>query len=421
MPDHLSEEQIKRYRTRQIPPGELFVVDDHISLCTECRERLASASDLRLAFLPTPSHSLAGSSDNASTGVGSHAAWLGEVDPRHLTYEQIETFVDGKASESEGEAVRRHVEFCSVCAGEIRDLSAFKAELAAPWDKTDADERGKSWAVFRTLWLSRPRVALALAMSAVIILVVAVEKSRLAPPREVPSKGSSKPDVGSSTPAGKETLSAHSSLIHAINALPPEEHAAVLEAASQQKIKSPDVLAELRGRQETLLGETAKGARFDLLAPVGEVVSEERPIFRWQPLANTSNYSLAIFDINLNPVQSSPPLQATQWKAVRPLKRGQIYLWQVTANLSHGKSVSSPIPPSPEAKFQVLDQKKADELTGFQKAHPEAHLALGIMYAQAGLLEQGEHELTNIPESDPDYKLAQNLLNSVQGIRHPRR
>ena len=420
MPDHLSEEQIERYRTRQIPPGELFVVDDHISLCTECRERLASASDLRPAFLPAPSHSLAGSRDNASTGVGLLAARLGRTDPGHLTYEQMEAFVDGKVSESEGEAVRGHVEFCSLCADELRDLSAFKTELV-PLDKIDAEEKGKWWAGFQAFWLTRSRVAIVLAMSFLIVLVVAVERPRLAPLQKVPSTGNTKPDAGNPYPVGTETLSAHSSLIRVINALPPEEQAAVLEAASQQKIKSPDVLAGLRGQHETLLGGTEKEVLFDLLAPVGEVVSEELPIFRWQSVASTSNYSVAIFDINLNPVQSSPPLQATQWKAAQPLKRGQIYLWQVTAHLRYGKSVSSPIPPSPEAKFQVLDQKKADELAGFQKAHPESHLAIGILCAQAGLLEQGEHELANVLEGDPDYKLAQNLSNSIQNIRHLRR
>jgi Tfp pilus assembly protein PilF len=96
-------------------------------------------------------------------------------------------------------------------------------------------------------------------------------------------------------------------------------------------------------------------------------------------------------------------------------------VWQVTASLSDGKSVSSPSPPSPEAKFRVLDQKKADELSHFQAAHSESHLALGILYAQAGILEQGEHELTQVKESDPDYRLAQNLLKSIEEIRHPQR
>jgi hypothetical protein len=120
-------------------------------------------------------------------------------------------------------------------------------------------------------------------------------------------------------------------------------------------------------------------------------------------------------------VQSSPPLRVTQWRAAQPLKRGQIYLWQITARLRNGNSVSSPIPPSPEARFQVLDQKKADELAGFREARPESHLAIGILCAQAGLLEQGEHELAGVLEGDPDYKLAQNLLNSIQKIRNPRR
>jgi len=66
-------------------------------------------------------------------------------------------------------------------------------------------------------------------------------------------------------------------------------------------------------------------------------------------------------------------------------------------------------------------QRKADEISQFQAVHPEAHFALGILYAEAGLLEQGEHELGQLPKGDPDYDLAQKLLKGIQEIRNPPR
>jgi hypothetical protein len=201
--------------------------------------------------------------------------------------------------------------------------------------------------------------------------------------------------------------------------LPAEEKSAVFEAISQQKIRPPDVLTELQGRPETLLGHQEQDARFEVLEPLAEVVSDVKPEFRWQPLAGAATYSVAIFDANVNPVQSSPPLGVARWTAARPLKRGQVYLWQVTAKLSDGKSVSAPKPPRPEARFRVLDQRQADELSQFKATYPEAHLALGILYARAGLLQLGENELKQISESHPEYRLAQNLLKSIQQIRNP--
>lgn len=44
---------------------------------------------------------------------------------------------------------------------------------------------------------------------------------------------------------------------------------------------------------------------------------------------------------------------------------------------------------------------------------------LGILYSEAGLPEQGEHELGQLPKGDPDYDLAQKLLKSIQKIRNP--
>jgi Putative zinc-finger len=411
MPDHLSAEQIALYRGRRIPPEELRHVDDHISQCAECRERLVSASELRAALQGAASLPLFGHArdvraplEAASRGThfqGKNAAHLPTApEGEHLSYEQLEAYVDGKMSDTDREIARAHLEFCPSCSDDFRDLNTFKLELA------DSKGQEGSWGAFIALWFSRRRLALTLTMAAVIVIAVGVQR-KLAPPHGLPPVGTT-----SSDSTGKETLSA-------INPLPPDERSAVLEAISQQKIKSSDVLADLRGTQQTLLGGSAEGARFDLLEPLGEAVLDVRPVFRWQPLAGATSYSVAIFDRNLKPVQSSPSLRATQWTAARPLKRGQIYLWQVTAKLGDAKSVNSPSPPSPEAKFRVLNREKTDELTQFKAIHPEAHLALGILYARAGLLQLGENEFKQIPESHPDYRLAQNLLKSIQQIRHP--
>jgi hypothetical protein len=237
----------------------------------------------------------------------------------------------------------------------------------------------------------------------------------------VPSAHNPKPAPVGEGPNGPETHIAGSEAdIRAINTLLAEQKRAVLEAISQQKINAPKVLAELQGQQQTLLGES-QGPRFEVLAPLGEVALSVRPHFRWQPVTGARSYSVAIFDEKLNPVESSGSLPATEWTPDKPLKRGQLYQWQVTAKLGGGKSVNAPSPPGPEAKFRVLDQKNADEIAHFQEANPESHIALGIVFAQAGLLGPGEDELELLPKTDPNYGLAQNLLKSIREIRHANR
>jgi hypothetical protein len=415
MPDHLSEEQIARYRGRRTPAEELLRVDDHISQCAECRERLASRNELRVALKGLDTRPLLGQQRNvrpAPLEAASRGTYLqdmsatsppGAPQAEHLTYEELEAYVDGKMSDADRGIAGAHLEFCQACSDDVRDLNTFKVDLA----NSKGQRKKSSWVALVALWLTPRRAALTLGMAAFVVLAVKVARWQSAPPRGVPSA-----EIANSNSTGKETLSA-------INALSPEEKSAVFEAISQQKIRLPDVLAELQGRPETLLGHQEQGARFEVLEPLAEVVSDVKPEFRWQLLAGAATYSVAIFDANLNPVQSSPPLGATRWTAARPLKRGQVYLWQVTAKLSDGKSVSAPKPPRPEARFRVLDQRKADELTQFKATHPEAHLALGILYARAGLLQLGENELKQISESQPEYRLAQNLLKSIQQIRNP--
>ncbi len=393
MPDHLSEAQIAHYRGRRLAPEELLRVDDHISQCADCRERLVSSSELRAAL--------------QSTLVADTSAAAVQTAPKneHLAYEELEAYVDERMSDAEMETTRAHLESCQSCSDDIRDLQTFKVELAS--SKQHLKEGW--WEAFLAMWLTRRRIAFALAMAAVIVLAVEVGKRQPAPPHGVPPSGTTE-----SNTTGTETLLAFKSLS-------AEEQAAILAVISQQSIKTPAVLAGLRGPKGTLLGGTSEGARFEVLQPLGEVALDVRPLFRWQPLAGAISYSVAIYDLNLNHVMSSRALGATQWSPDQPLQRGRIYLWQVTAKLSNGQRVSSPRPPSPEARFRVLDQTKADELLQFQAAHPAAHLALGILYAEAGLLEQGEHELGQLPKSDPDYDLAQKLLKSIQEIGTPTR
>jgi anti-sigma factor RsiW len=416
MPDHLSQQQIERYRERQVPPEELLQVDDHLSRCPACRAQLASSFDMRAASGGATSPRLAGSREDSAFPRAS-------LRPGHVTYEQLEAFIDGKATDAENEALRAHVDSCRVCAGELRDMSDFKAELTVSWKK-HPKAKEKWWVGLGALRLTPSRIALALVVSAAIVLAVAVERKSLslAPPRKTASVENAPTNAPSLNHARNERLTANlSSFEAAIDGLPPEERASALFAYSHQIIAAPEVLARLRGRQQTLLGESQPGRRFEVLAPLGELVSDTRPIFRWQSLTGATGYAVAIFDADLNPVQSSPTLLATQWTPNRPLKRGQVYQWQVTATLSDGNSLTSPSPPSPEAKFQVLDQEKADQLAQFQRAHAESYVALGILYAQAGLLEQGQHELQQVPRNDPDHDLAQNLLKSIREIRHLRR
>lgn len=386
MAAHLSEEQIAHYTTRRLAPEELLRVDDHISECANCRQRIASAAELRKAF-QDPREWDYGTDDQSY------------VDPKeHLTYEQLGAYVDGKTG-ADVATLRAHLEVCRRCSEEFRDLNTFKTELAS-----SKEQHAEGWwPRFVARWLTVRSVAFALGGCAVVVFAIAVGIRQMSFTKGGPST---------------ETATIQNPALAGIKELTPEQQIAIIEAVSNKKIETSEALQEFKGEQEVLLGQAEETLRFNVLTPVGQVVADDRPFFHWQPLAGAKSYSVAIFDANLNPVLSSPPLHTPDWTASHPLNRGQLYVWQVTAQVGNGKSVTAPKPPSPEAKFRVLDQKSADEIARFQKKHPESHLALGILYAQVGAREAGEQELRLIRGTDPNYALAQELLKSIQEIPH---
>ncbi len=112
MADHLDRNELERYRDRQLGARELLRIDRHLTACSECKEALTLQSDSRVA----------------AARIVSAAKQAGV----HLTYEQLEAFVDGKLSDAGRANVDAHVKACVPCARELADMQGFARELARP-------------------------------------------------------------------------------------------------------------------------------------------------------------------------------------------------------------------------------------------------------------------------------------------------
>jgi hypothetical protein len=120
----------------------------------------------------------------------------------------------------------------------------------------------------------------------------------------------------------------------------------------------------------------------------------------------------------LKRVAASGTLAATEWRPIRPLERGSIYSWQVTAR-SGSKKVVAPVPPAPEAWLKVLDQDTAEKLAHVKQAYPHSHLALGILDAKAGLVDEAEREFHALRITNPKSPIVESLLLSAKALRSP--
>lgn len=320
--------------------------------------------------------------------------------------EVVEKYLTGQLEPSERDDFEVHILECRKCLVLLETCEAARSDLAARAD-TIRQMPAEPVPALKWGWFTTPRIASLAGLAAVLVVGVFV----VARKGVIPVHPSGPNQVQS--PVGGSPASSNLAEFPEVAALSSDERQKIAAAVKNRRITYPPDIAELAGTRGVLRSESTQSDRFAVLYPVGEVVADPRPLFRWQALPGAAKYSVAVYDAKLNLLEKSPALRGTQWQANRPLSPGQIFRWQVTATASDGKSVIAPGPSNPEAKFRVLEPSKADFLEGFRKAHPEAHVVLGILAAEAGLLEMSENELKQVTNGSRDYELAQRLLQSL--------
>jgi hypothetical protein len=196
-----------------------------------------------------------------------------------------------------------------------------------------------------------------------------------------------------------------------LETLPPEHRARVRAALQAGVAEPPADLAELRGRAGVLMG-SPPAESFRLIEPLGTVTVSDRPAFRWSPLAGADAYTVAVADEDLRLVAQSPPVSGTEWTPATPLPRRRVYLWQVTARRG-AESATAPAPHAPPAKFRVVDEDTARLLDRVARERPDAHLVLGILYAQAGATAEAVRHLAQVPHSDRHATTARRTLEEL--------
>lgn len=451
MTGHLSPEQKGLYMKRALPPAELLAADDHLAACESCRRSLREglASDRELAAM------LGGLVSPEKTGA-------------HLTYEQLAAYVDHEAGAREREAIEGHLDICSLCKEEARDLFALKESLAAAPAQTVEPERraGRAAWSLAALWrtsalrLSGAAAVLLLALGLALWLLLKPEGTRqeivevnrtptpIASPAESPVAPTPAPEgrqeEGASdrptqtphvetvpTPApppesplivtalndgGARVTIDSRGRVQGLELLSAEDRRAVGSALLNRRIERPAALAGLEAKTGTLMGAPGGAATFDLKGPVGKVVRTDAPTFRWQPLEGAAHYTVNVYDSDFNKVASAGSLTGTEWTPAQGLARGRIYTWQVTA-VKDGQEITSPAPPAPEAKFRILDEAERRRLERAERQYAGSHLTLGVLYARAGLLDEAEQEFQALVEANPDSAPARELLKNVRALR----
>jgi hypothetical protein len=391
LPEHLSDKQLAAFRLRRLTPADLLAVDDHLAACEECRLKLPEAV--------------------VGRAFGALRAQLETGPPTHLTYEQMERYVDGGSDGVEREIAEAHLDACAGCADETADLAEFRAK-----GTPSVTPRPSYFTAPVRRWLLLPAAAVLVWGSTFLF-----QKRPVSEPTEQRTTA----EHASPSPAaislsledgGRRVTLDEQGHLKGLPALSAEQEASVRASLQTGQLETPPFLAGLVGEPGTLLGTTTEKDALRLVDPLGTAVETDQPTLRWRPLEGATSYTAAIFDARLNPVATSPAMTSTEWTVPKRLPRGQDYSWQVTA-LQDGREITAPAPPAPEARFRVLEESLAEEMRTARQAYAGSHLALGLLYARTGLVLEAERELGALAAANPQSSLARDLLKQLKAVR----
>lgn len=427
MTHHLSELQIKQLCVSALPEDELTAAAVHTAECQACDQRFIAELKRQRGSVPF-------------NFTLEPEFWFRN---EHLDFDQLVGLAENTFDEEMREIIDIHLSTCESCREDLRSFLGFREATAGEMKvsyglthyESHNDMRGAPW-VWQRLQRRPVYAVAAIVLVAVAVLIGVIALSRRSSPlqankQEQTNRDSERSPTISPTPAASVDDSAtvaklkdadgevtidKDGRITGLDEVSENSRQHVARAALSEQIVPADILRRLSGEPGGLRGNDDGPQGFRLLYPVRRVVTEAKPVFRWESLPGVSSYRVYVLDQEGRQVSQSeelPPTQ-TQWETPAPLRRGQVFSWVVTA-LVNGKKVVSPSASAPEMKFAVLSTADLQELNHLKKSN--SHLALGVFYARVGLLNEAEREFEGLVELNPQSELSRKLLQSVRSIK----
>ncbi len=438
---HLSIDEIERYGGQKMSPAELLLADNHLDGCDACFERLGEQQKI---------------SDKLMAASKAFSI-TDDVEVSHLAYEELAALVDHQLDDIDREIAESHLEYCLRCETELKDLRGLVAQMQrTPTPELTHINKPSFRGKFMDFW-QRPAFRIpALATLASVGIVVLAFLLLLPLRRENTELRAKIAELELHNDQLKEQATTIDNLQNEIATLREENirlsgndsagdlavielkdgesritldgqgHLAglqttpayeqvVKETLQSGRVKITTPLTGASGKSGTLMGDPTNPS-FRLRVPVNIVIESDRPLFEWQGLNDMATFKVTIFDENLNKIAESEPVNQNQWKVTSALRRGQTYIWQVRASANNQELVA-PSPGSPRVKFKVLEQAKLAEIENTKKTNGTSHLMMGILYADAGLLNDAEREFNALLRANPQSSVARRLLQSVKAAK----
>jgi hypothetical protein len=197
--------------------------------------------------------------------------------------------------------------------------------------------------------------------------------------------------------------------------LTADEQAIVDRAVATGEMPRSALADSLQVKTGALMGAGPSHVDFLPLGPLG-LTDNDQPTLTWTSLDTRGRavvYRVDVFDASYDRVARSEWLNGTTWTPERPLPAGRTYVWQVTARTG-GRDVTVPAPPQPEARFLITTPEQHDALAAMRSRANGSHLALAVLLANAGVVDEAARELALARSADPESPALQRLQDSLK-------
>jgi hypothetical protein len=328
----------------------------------------------------------------------------------HLNKQQVEAYQRRTLSPLELLTVDDHIASCPECRLRLAAGVSLSGALAAWEEVGESAGRPPSKPVVSGRWPVRGAIVAGLAACGAALLLAGIAFW--------PGSRAVEPPVELVDGAERVGLSPRGDLV-GLASLPWERRREIATALRTGRLDAPLEIAELQGTRATARGFPTDPS-LTLLEPIATVVPHGRPAFRWTLLPDADSYEIKVVDPEFRVVAESGRLSGKdgkEWTPDRPLPAGGVYAWQIEARRGQ-ETWMAPGLRSAEARFRVLSTDEAGELERAVQEARGSHLALGVLYAKAGLVDEAERELKRVVAANPRSIAARRLLESVRGWRY---
>ncbi|MGQ9456256.1 MAG: anti-sigma factor family protein [Armatimonadota bacterium] len=430
----LEDKELEQYITGRASSKDLISIDQHLQTCVCCSERLRKLLAERRALVSFIAR---------VTGI-----------QECPDYNTLSAFLDGKLTEAEARQIRSHLNSCSLCFRDIKQMQLMRAqaEIRGPVavQPTTAETIGlcltKIWkplAVTATLTAAVLAIGL-ITWTRVTLKPVTtptetaqtsehrIEHKRIEHEKDkllTEAAQSQKQVTAQNTDTQpREPYSKYTVLLEEGNyrlikrdgkyalvrrdGSPPRNYLEtriaqlVVEKLRTGKIQSgrSNLVAlrtlHLRGPDNFVPPPTAP----KLLKPTGSIVVEERPLFAWSKVNMAESYRLVVTDTSGKTIYEA--ITTNTWlKPGIAFKRGETYLWRVGARFSESENWSNSV----TGIFRILSSSDLSLIRSTKRLMPGSHLALAVVYESLGLTSEAANEYRLLSAKHADSPVARIL------------